>query len=138
MKVINQLDADLNNLPVLPEIAADEAIFLVNLLKFRDYAEYPDGRDASLSGKQAYQRYIDVIKLLLAEYGGEIVFCGDVTGMWLGQIDELWDEVLIVKYPSRSQMIAMGSCDRWQEISEHRSAGLAGQLNIETIAPRLA
>lgn len=135
MNVTNMLEPDLQNLPVMPEIAVDEPIFLVNLLKFNDYAQYPDKRDAELSGKDAYARYLAVIYELLPQYGGEIVFCGDVTGMWLGQVDELWDEVLVVKYPSRTQMIAMGSCDRWQEGSIHRSAGLKGQLNIETIAP---
>ncbi len=35
-------------------------------------------------------------------------------------------------YPSRGAMLDMARSDAMQEISVHRSAGLAGQLNIET------
>ena len=36
---------------------AGEPIFMVNLLKFRERAEYEDGRDSELSGREAYQIY---------------------------------------------------------------------------------
>ena len=34
---------------------AEEPIFMVNLLKFRERAEYEDGRDSELTGREAYQ-----------------------------------------------------------------------------------
>ena len=36
---------------------AGEPIFMVNLLKFRERAEYEDGRGSELSGREAYQIY---------------------------------------------------------------------------------
>ena len=33
----------------------DEPIFMVNLLKFREKAEYKDGRETNLSGIEAYK-----------------------------------------------------------------------------------
>lgn len=56
----------------------------------------------------------------------------------LGQTDELWDEVAIARYASRSDLVAMSSSEAWREIAVHRSAGLAGQLNIETVSPASA
>ena len=38
----------------LPE---DGPFVMVNLLKFRKNAEYPDGSDAHLSGREAFLRY---------------------------------------------------------------------------------
>ena len=33
------------------------AMVMVNMLKFKDKATYPDGRDPELSGRDAYNRY---------------------------------------------------------------------------------
>ena len=113
----------------------DGPIFMVNLLKFKDHAEYADGRETELTGREAYQIYGREVATFLHDYGAELVFVGDVTFLALGQAEDLWDEVAIVKYPSRAELLAMSSSDAWQEASVHRSAGLAGQLNIETVAP---
>ncbi|MBE9537916.1 MAG: hypothetical protein IMF06_02485 [Proteobacteria bacterium] len=39
-------------------------------------------------------------------------------------------------YPSRSAMMEMMQASRMREIAVHRAAGLAGQLNIETVGAR--
>jgi hypothetical protein len=54
----------------------------------------------------------------------------------LGEVEELWDEVAIAMYPDRASMVRMSMSEEWREISVHRSAGLKGQLNIETVAPK--
>ena len=54
----------------------------------------------------------------------------------LGEVEELWDKVAIAMYPSRAAMMDMMRSEGMQEFSVHRSAGLAGQLNIESIDPR--
>ncbi len=51
----------------------------------------------------------------------------------LGEVEELWDAVVIAWYPSRETMLKMIQSDEYQSIHIHREAGLAGQLNIETI-----
>ncbi len=113
-------------------------IFMVNLLKFRDHATYEDGRPTDLSGRDAYRIYGAAVSELITEYGGEITFVGDVTFLALGQVEELWDEIAIAKYPNRAAILAMSSSPEWQEIGLHRAAGLAGQLNIETVTSPFA
>ncbi len=73
---------------------------------------------------------------MIQQYGGEIVFVGDVTFLALGQVEDLWDEVAIAKYPNRDALLRMSSSEEWRAAAVHRTAGLAGQLNIETVAPR--
>jgi uncharacterized protein (DUF1330 family) len=68
----------------------------------------------------------------LAQVGGKLVFSGDVSRLMLGEVEELWDCVAIAQYPSRASMLEMMQLKEYQEIAVHRSAGLAGQLNIET------
>ena len=91
------------------------------------------GRDTELTGRQAYMQYGAVVSQLITEYGGEVVFAGDVTFLALGQVEELWDEVAIAKYPNRKALFDMSTSAEWQAAAVHRTAGLAGQLNIETV-----
>lgn len=113
-------------------------IYMVNLLTFKDRAEYEDGRPTDLSGREAYRIYGRGVSALIGDYGGEVVFAGDVTFLALGQVEELWDEVAIAKYPSRAELLQMSSSPEWRELAVHRTAGLAGQLNIETVAASLS
>ena len=107
-------------------------IKMVNLLKFKDKADYKDGRQTSLSGKEAYQIYADEVQGHLEKVGGQSIFFGEVKRLMLGEVEELWDWVAIAEYPSRKAMLEMVMDSEYQKSEEHRSAGLAGQLNIET------
>ena len=137
MEVVNEVvPSTAERLEEMMQPGPEVPIYMVNLLKFKDRAEYEDGRETDLSGYDAYQIYGREVFKLLPEYGGKFVFAGDVTFLSLGQVEELWDEIAIVMYSSRADLVAMSSSQAWQEISVHRSAGLAGQLNIETVAQR--
>ncbi len=135
MEVVNEVvPSTAERMEEMMQPGPDAPIYMVNLLKFKDRAEYEDGRETDLSGYDAYQIYGREVFKLLPEYGGKFVFAGDVTFLSLGQVEELWDEIAIVMYSSRADLVAMSSSEAWQEIAVHRTAGLAGQLNIETVA----
>ena len=63
------------------------------------------------------------------------MIAGQVTGLRLGVVEELWDTVAIAMYPNRKAMLAMITDPDYQKSAEHRAAGLAGQLNIEMVLP---
>ena len=105
---------------------------MVNLLKFKDKAEYPDGSDPELSGHDAYLRYGAAVQKCLEMVGGKALFSGPVTGLILGEVEELWDMVALAYYPSPKAMMDMVALPEYQGIEVHRFAGLAGQLNIRT------
>ena len=132
MKVFNKLSPNDEQLNGFVEGDVETPIAMVNLLKFKEKAEYEDGRDTNLSGVEAYAVYAEKIKECLKKVGGEIVFSGEVSRLMLGEVDDLWDSVAIARYPSRKAMLAMIMDPHYQEIEKHRSAGLEGQLNIET------
>ncbi|MFT7247016.1 MAG: hypothetical protein ACI82A_004398 [Candidatus Azotimanducaceae bacterium] len=114
----------------------DGPIYMVNLLKFKDKAVYEDGRATDLTGREAYDVYGAAVSVLLKEFGGAAMFAADVERLMLGEVEELWDEVAIAMYPSRKAMLDMMQSPTMQEIATHRAAGLAGQLNLETAAPK--
>lgn len=105
---------------------------MVNLLKFKDKAEYADGSDSDLSGAKAYARYGKAIQACLAAVGGRQIYAGNVTGLMIGEVEDQWDMIALVEYPSLSAMQKMMSSPEYKAIETHRKAGLAGQLNIRT------
>ena len=113
--------------------AAESGPFvMVNLLKFKPKAEYADGAESHLTGAEAYARYGAAVAKLLSGLGGRIRYSGNVTGLMLGEVDELWDAVALAEYPSLAVFKAMIESPEYRAIEHHRSAGLAGQLNIRT------
>ncbi len=133
MKVENSVGPDKRQIEAFGEPGPDAPIYMVNLLKFKEKAEYEDGRESDLSGREAYALYGQAVVKLLEKHGGGAVFGGDVTHLTLGVVEDLWDQVAIATYPSRAAMLAMATSPEYQECAVHRNAGLEGQLNIETV-----
>lgn len=132
MEVINKVYPNEEQIKGFLAPGAEGPICMVNLLKFKVTAEYEDGRETDLTGREAYELYETGVKKLLQGIGGGIGFEGDVERLTLGEVEELWDVVALAVWPSRQVMLEVMQSPEMQEISVHRSAGLEGQLNIET------
>jgi uncharacterized protein (DUF1330 family) len=115
--------------------AVDEApIVMINLLRYRDRAEYPSGSDAEpCSGREAYQRYGAKVTPMLAEVGGKILWLGNAKRTLIGPEDETWDDAILVAYPSRKAFLSMVTRPDYQQAVMHRSAALADSRLIPTI-----
>ena len=129
MKVENRVQPSPENIHAFLA-GKDEPVVMVNLLKFREKAAYADGRDSDLSGQQAYQLYAAEMKKLVEADGGRFLYGGEVESLLLGEVEELWDLVGLVEYPSPKSLLRIASSPDFQEIEIHRIAGLAGQLNL--------
>ena len=132
MKVENKVMPNEKQMEEFLEEGNDEPIFMVNLLKFKEKAEYPDKRETDLTGREAYAIYGAGVVKHLEKVGGKPIFGSDVIRLMLGEVEELWDQVAIAMYPNRKAMLKMISDPDYIESAQHRVAGLAGQLNIET------
>jgi len=135
MDVENAVVPTPQQIQTLSEPGRGGPIFMLNLLKFKQRAEYPDGRECDLTGREAYDLYGKEVVAHLAKVGGKPIFAGDVTQLLLGNVEELWDEVAIAMYPDRAAMLRMITDPAYQQSAIHRAAGLEGQLNIETVLP---
>ena len=132
MKFENKVMPNDDQMAEFLETGNDEPIYMVNLLKFKDKAEYPDKRETNLTGQEAYAIYGKEVVEHLAKVGGKPIFGGNVERLMLGEVEDLWDQVAIAMYPSRKAMLEMISDPDYIESAQHRVAGLEGQLNIET------
>lgn len=112
--------------------ATGQPICMVNLLKFKDKAVYADGRPCDLTGREAYAIYGKAVRELIEGFGGKFIFAGQVRGLLIGEVEDLWDQVAIMQYPNMQAMADMMRSPDYIAIHVHRDAGLAGQLLIET------
>ena len=135
MEVVNKVFPNREQIEGFMAPGQDGPIYMLNLLKFKEKAEYPDGRDTDLTGAEAYAVYSAEVAGHLATVGGRPMFAAKVERLMLGEVEELWDTAAIAMYPSRKAMMEMLSSPDYQASAVHRTAGLAGQLNIELVEP---
>lgn len=99
----------------------DGPVWMVNLMKYREVADYADGRETSLSGRAADDAYSPLDSL--AAVGAAPVFFGEVDQQLLGDAP-VWDRIGVVKYPTRKSFIDMQSLPSFQESHHHKDAGM--------------
>ena len=135
MEVKNAVMPNEDQIKGFSEQGGDKPIYMVNLLKFKEKASYPDKRETNLTGEEAYAIYAEEVAGHLAKVGGKPVFGGEIERLMLGEVEDLWDKVAIAMYPSRKAMFQMINDPDYIVSAQHRVAGLEGQLNIETSLP---
>jgi uncharacterized protein (DUF1330 family) len=130
MKVVNALYPTSDQIAGLRGDVSSEPIVMLNLLKFRARAQYPDGRKTDLTGAQAYGLYAEKMRTIVERAGGKFVFAGDVKSLAIGEVEEVWDVAALVEYPSSAAFARIATSPEVAEIGVHRAAGLEGQLLI--------
>ncbi len=115
----------------------DAPIVMLNLLRFRDRADYGDGSGGEISGREAYDRYSKAVMPLLFEVGGLPLWMGKARASVIAPDGESWDEVVLVHYPSRRAFLRMIKSPAYQAIFHHRTAALADSRLVETRATAL-
>lgn len=119
----------------IEETPAEGPIVMINLLRYRERADYPaDAGVSPCSGREAYQRYGEGVLPLIAKVGAKPIFAGAVASTVVSPEDEAWDDAVLVEYPNRAAFIEMTSSADYQAIAFHRTAALADSRLIATTA----
>ncbi len=99
--------------------------YMVNLLKFRPKALYPPGSPYGDDPLAANNRYNQAIIPLLLKHGGHPVWAGTVSGSFIHSPGaEAWDQVGIVRYRSRRDMLKMAAEVAGKGVDLHKWASL--------------
>jgi hypothetical protein len=99
----------------------DEPMWALNLMKYREKAEYADGRETNLSGWEADNQYSPLGPL--AAVGADLVIVAIVVDQPAGE-DYKWDRAAIVRYPNRQALVEMSLTPEFQEAHHHKDAGM--------------
>jgi uncharacterized protein (DUF1330 family) len=118
----------------LAEGDAEGPIVMINLLRYRDRAVYPEGFDAApASGREAYERYGAEAVKHVASVGGRVLWMAAARFTVIGPPEERWDDALLVEYPSREAFVEMVSRADYRAIAVHRTAALEDSRLICTV-----
>ena len=113
-------------LEALVEVGRHGPVHMVNLLRFRDVAEYPEGWDGPTgTGEEAYARYGQVAMSRVGDLGGRVVMFGPVEAVAIGVDPCRWDQVAVVEYPDTESFLALTEDPAYVDALVHRDAGLA-------------
>lgn len=111
---------------LIADLDSEDSILMLNLLRFRDQAEYPDGFDAEpCTGAEAYGRYSEAVQPFLEGVGGRPVWAGTPRTAVIAPEGESWDGCFLVRYPSRQAFVNMATNPDYLAIAVHRTAALA-------------
>ena len=111
----------------------DNMFYMLNVNKYREKAEYDDGRETGLSGREAGQLYNPMPDV--ARAGGGLVYAGNVIEQLAGK-GPARDTVGIVMYPSRAKLMEMSSSSDWRNTAQHKTASLEmAQIMVTTPQP---
>jgi uncharacterized protein (DUF1330 family) len=97
-------------------------VHMLNLVRLRERAAYPDGRAAT--GAEAYAAYSRESEPVFAGLGGSIVWRGRFELMLIGPEAERWDLCFIAQYPSVAAFVAMIRDPIYREAVKHRQAAV--------------
>ena len=114
----------LNEAYVATFLARDEPggpMWALNLMKYRDRADYADGRESGLSGIEADNAYAPHEHL--AAVGSRVILMAPVVHQLVGD-DWRWDRVAIAQYRDRMAIVEMSSKPEFRRDEQHKEAGM--------------
>lgn len=122
------IDPSRENWEVFKNLSRSTPIQMLNLLKFREIANYPvnhPDHGRGLTGREAYEIYKIGFKRLVANDGAAMIWEAPLECMVTGPAGE-WDEAFIMGYPNSGAFMAMVKNEEYiREIVPHRTAALA-------------
>ncbi|HEY0437702.1 MAG TPA: DUF1330 domain-containing protein [Phenylobacterium sp.] len=114
---------------VFKSLPRDRPIHMLNLIRLRERAAYPEGHPdygKAISGAEAYREYGRTIAPHLARLASRQVWAGKPQVMVTGPGSEAWDLAFIVEYPSSQAFIDMvRDPDYRANVVPHRTAAVA-------------
>ena len=116
------------------DLPTDRPIHMLNLVRLRAEAAYPDGRKAS--GLEAYRAYAKKSGPVFARLGGRQVWIGRPELTLIGPPSEPWDIAFIAQYPSGAAFVTMLRDPVYRQAVKHRQAAVADSRLIR-LAPAI-
>jgi len=116
-------------------------IVMLNLLRFREVADYSSNPELTpetpISGKQAFQKYIDHALPFLEKYGGELLLLGDGGSYFIGPGNEHWDMVMLVRQSSVQSFFSFASNSGYVAGLGHRTAAIIDSRLLPVVEHKL-
>jgi hypothetical protein len=109
--VEGSVDPTREQFEVFKDLPRDTPIQMLNLIRCREKAAYPDDHAnaaAGLTGREAYGEYGRTSSSVFGRVGGRIVWSGRPEAVVIGGGDETWDIAFIAEYPNANAFLEIG------------------------------
>ena len=121
-----------------PEAAP--AIHMLNVLRFREKAAYPDSHalaNKGMSGAEAYKQYSKAAAPVCQRLGGRQVWLGRPEAVVIGPTSDKWDLAFVATYPNAEAFAKMVQDTEYKQAVVHRSAAIADSrlIRCEGLVP---
>lgn len=97
-----------------------QPVYTVNMYKFHDMADYPEGSGYGGTGEQAYDRFSKVMIPLMIKRGSHPIYGSN----WADALNSRWDRIVIVRYRSRRDLVDLFATEEFADASLHKWASL--------------
>jgi hypothetical protein len=107
--------------------APNGPVVMLNLIRLRAVAMYAESGSAQtepITGRAAFDRYIDGTLPILRESGGDLIFLGTGSGFLIGPPDERWDVVMLVRQKDLQTFLTFAANPAIQAALVHRTAAV--------------
>lgn len=134
------IDPSRANFDAFKALSRNEPIHMLNLLLYRERAEYPEGHEHAgkgWSGRRAYEEYGATSGPIFRRVGGRLIWRGAFQAMVIGPENLRWDDGFVAEYPSAASFLEMIKDPDYQRAVVNRSAALADSRLVR-FAPREA
>ena len=122
------IDPSRENWEQFKSLPRDTPIHMLNLIRLRNLAEYPEGHPnhgKGLTGREAYAIYKAGIAPIIAAAGGGMIWQPPMECVVTGPADE-WDEAFVMGYPNAGAFMAMVTDPHYiADVVPHRTAAVA-------------
>ena len=150
---MGSIDPERSQFDAFKALPRDQPIHMLNLVRVRAVAAYPEGHPNAgqgMSGREAYGAYGRDSGPVFQRVGGRQIWAGRPEVVATGPLDEAWDIAFIAAYPGAGAFLEMITDPVYREAVKHRQAavedsrlirmapltpgGLVGEASFETPA----
>lgn len=125
MEFVNPARENFDRFKALPR---DEPMQLLNMIRFRELAAYPEGHACAQfgwSGERAFEEYLRLTVPIIERLGGGIVWQGTFQGVITGPEEFEWDRVFVMGFPGANTFLALVSDPEYKtHVVDHRTAAV--------------
>ncbi|PLK26242.1 DUF1330 domain-containing protein [Novosphingobium sp. TH158] len=122
------VNPDRENFAAFKALPRDRPIQLLNLIRYRESAAYPEGHACAAlgwSGERAFAEYFTRLVPVIHALGGGMIWEGRFEGVITGPAQFEWDRVFVMGFPSANAFLAMVTDPHYkEEVVPHRTAAV--------------
>ena len=125
MEYVNPSRENFDHFKSLPR---DRPVHLLNMIRFREKALYPDGHafaGLGWTGARAFDEYFTRLLPFIDRLGGGIAWQGTFEGVITGPAAFEWDKVFVMGFPTAAAFTALVTDPEYKAgVVDHRTAAV--------------